>query len=135
MGNQRLLLQISARGDALAYQGGGRKHCDGCEISGAGVFNRSIGLVPFTPEPRDGVALLTAKLRLRNTAQPITLNFLGGQSFDFTITNDKGAIVYRWPDGQAFTWSSGLRPSVPERLLPVQLGNVSSQPGVTIAVR
>jgi hypothetical protein len=46
---------------------------------------------------------LTAKLRLRNTAQPITLNFLGGQSFDFTITNDKGAIVYRWPDGQAFT--------------------------------
>ena len=46
---------------------------------------------------------MTAKLRLRNTAQPITLNFLGGQSFDFTITNDKGAIVYRWPDGQAFT--------------------------------
>ena len=71
---------------------------------GIALDNAIYTVNPMPPvSPATAAPLLTARLRLRNTAQPITLNFPSGQSFDFTITNDKGAIVYHWSDGQAFT--------------------------------
>ena len=75
------------------------------ELSFGMALDNSIYTVNMMPPVSLATAapLATARLRLRNTAQPITLNFPSGQSFDFTITNDKGAIVYRWSDGQAFT--------------------------------
>ena len=75
------------------------------ELSFGIALDNAIYTVNTMPpvSPATAAPLLTARLRLRNTAQPITLNFPSGQSFDFTITNDKGAIVYHWSDGQAFT--------------------------------
>jgi hypothetical protein len=74
------------------------------ELSFGIALDNSIYTVDMMPpvSPATAAPLLTARLRLRNTAQPITLVFPSGQSFDFTVTNDKGVIVYRWSDGQAF---------------------------------
>jgi hypothetical protein len=74
------------------------------ELSFGIALDNSIYAVNMMPpvSPATAAPLLTARLRLRNTARPITIDFPSGQSFDFTITNDKGAIVYRWSDGQAF---------------------------------
>ena len=74
------------------------------ELSFSIALDNSMYVVDMMPPVSLATAapLLTARLRLRDTAQPITLIFPSGQSFDFTITNDKGVIVYRWSDGQAF---------------------------------
>ena len=57
-------------------------------------------MMPPVPAP---APVMTARITLRNTGEPITLIFPSGQTFDFEIRNDKGALVYRWSDGQAFT--------------------------------
>ena len=74
------------------------------ELSFGIALDNSIYTVDMMPpvSPAKAAPLLTARLRLRNAAQPISLIFPSGQNFDFTITNDKGAVVYRWSDGQAF---------------------------------
>jgi hypothetical protein len=54
-------------------------------------------------DPRTAAPLLTARLTLRNTAEPIQLTFPSGQSYDLVIRNEKGDILYRWSDGKAFT--------------------------------
>jgi hypothetical protein len=62
----------------------------------------TVNRMPPVPVPPP-VPTLTARLTLRNTAQPITLTFPTGQSYDLEIRNENGAVVYRWSDGRAFT--------------------------------
>ncbi len=54
------------------------------------------------PAPPSPGPVLTAKLTLRNTAQPITLEFPTGQNYDLEIRDAGGTVVYRWSDGRAF---------------------------------
>jgi hypothetical protein len=54
-------------------------------------------------DPRRAVPLMTARLSIRNTAEPIPLTFPSGQTFEFVIRNEKGDVLYRWSDGKAFT--------------------------------
>jgi hypothetical protein len=77
-------------------------------------------------EPRTAIPLMTARLTLRNTAQPIQLTFPSGQSYDFVIRNEKGEILYRWSDGKAFTLairSEVFGPGEKNFLIQVRLGS------------
>jgi hypothetical protein len=62
----------------------------------------TVNRMPPVPSPPP-VPTLTARLTLRNSAQPITLTFPSGQTYDFVIRTEAGAVVYRWSDGRAFT--------------------------------
>ena len=103
------------------------------ELSFGIALDNSIYTVNMMPPVSYGTAapLLTARLRLRNTAPPITLNFPSSQSFDFTITNDKGAIVYRWSDGQAFAMivrTETLGPEERDFIVQVRLNGSDKAP-------
>ncbi len=62
----------------------------------------TVNMMPPVAVP-PAAPVMTARIRLRNTAQPITLTYPTGQSFDFEIRDAKGTVMYRWSDGQAFT--------------------------------
>jgi hypothetical protein len=103
------------------------------ELSFGIALDNAIYTVNTMPpvSPATAAPLLTARLRLRNTAQPITLNFPSGQSFDFTITNDKGAIVYHWSDGQAFTtifWTETFGPGEKDFVIQLRLNGPDKAP-------
>ncbi len=51
-----------------------------------------------------GGAPITARLTLRNPGdKPLRIVFNSGQTYDFTLEDESGKIVYRWSDGQFFT--------------------------------
>jgi len=68
------------------------------------ALNNSIYTVDMMPpvEPHSAAPVMTARISVRNTAQPITLTFPTSQMFDFTIRNERGSVVYRWSDGKIF---------------------------------
>jgi hypothetical protein len=74
------------------------------EFSFALALDNSIYVVNMMPpvDPGTAAPLANVRMTLRNTAQPVTLTFPTGQTFDFVIRNEKGETVYRWSDGQAF---------------------------------
>ena len=69
------------------------------------ALNDSIYYVDAMPPwpPQLTAPVMTARISLRDNAQPISLTFPTGQTFDFTIRNERGMMVYRWSDGRAFT--------------------------------
>lgn len=56
----------------------------------------------YTVTSATAAPLMTARLRLRDTAQPITLTLPTSQRYDFTITDSNGTVVYQWSNGKAF---------------------------------
>lgn len=91
------------------------------------TVNRMPPVDPSAPPP-----LMTARIRLRNTtAQSITLTYPTGQTFDFTITDAKGTVVYRWSDGQAFTQivrTESVGPGEKDYLIQVPLAGADKTP-------
>jgi hypothetical protein len=75
------------------------------ELSFGPTLDNSIYTADMMPPVQLPAAapLMSARLTLRNTGQPIALTFPSGQSFDLEVRNDRGTVVYRWSDGQAFT--------------------------------
>jgi hypothetical protein len=75
------------------------------QISFALSLDRSIYYANLMPpvDPQRAVPVMTARLTLRNTDQPIRLEYPSGQTYDLAIRNEKGDVVYQWSDGQAFT--------------------------------
>ena len=75
------------------------------ELSFGLALDNSVYYVDMMPpvEPQTSAPLMTARMTLRDTAEPIVLTFPTGQTFDFVIRNEHGDIVYRWSDGMAFT--------------------------------
>lgn len=51
--------------------------------------------------------VMTARLTLRVTADPVELSFPSGQRFDIVLRNDRGEEVYRWSEGRFFTLALG----------------------------
>lgn len=49
-----------------------------------------------------GTANLEARLTMRATAAPVTLDFTSSQRFDFSIRNDRGDTVYTWSATRLF---------------------------------
>jgi len=90
------------------------------KISGVTVLNASgLGF---------GVARSTDHARIfvnNNTGAPLRVVFSSGQTYDLTLRDANGKVLYRWSDGQAFTLA--LRPvDLPpgETSWPVPLSNV-----------
>ena len=75
------------------------------EFSFSLTLDNSIYTANLMPpiDPSRAVPLMTARLTLRNTAEPIQLTFPSGQTYDFVIKNERGEVLYRWSDGKAFT--------------------------------
>ncbi len=46
---------------------------------------------------------ILARLTLRNTGGPLTLNYADGQEFDLVLRNAKSEVVYRWSASLGFT--------------------------------
>jgi hypothetical protein len=74
------------------------------EFGFALALDNSIYVVDMMPpvSPATSAPLANVRITLRNTAQPVTLTFPTGQTFDFVIRNEKGETLYRWSDGKAF---------------------------------
>jgi hypothetical protein len=67
----------------------------------------TVNLMPPV-DPVASIPRFTARLTLRNTTdKPVTLDFTSGQRYDLEIKDEKGAVVYRWSDGRAFTLALG----------------------------
>jgi hypothetical protein len=82
-------------------------------------------------DPRASVPLMTARLTLRNTAEPVQLTFPSGQSYDFVIRNEKGETVYRWSDGKAFTMAIRTEifgPGEKNFMIQARLGSADGKP-------
>ena len=75
------------------------------ELSFALTLDNSIYTVNMMPpvDPSTVAPAMTARLRLRNTAQPMSISYPSGQTFDLDIKDEKGTVLYRWSDGKAFT--------------------------------
>jgi len=56
----------------------------------------------YTVSSATAAPVMTARLRLRDTAQPITLTLLTSQRYDLTITDANGTVVYQWSYGKVF---------------------------------
>ena len=74
------------------------------ELSFTLALDNSVYTVDSMPpfSPSTAAPVMTARIRLRNTGQPITLIYPTGQTYELVIRDAKGSIVYRWSDGQAF---------------------------------
>jgi hypothetical protein len=58
--------------------------------------------------PGGGAATMKVTFVLVNTTDdPITLNFMTGQRYDFVLYDNAGSVVYRWSDGRYFTQATG----------------------------
>jgi hypothetical protein len=66
-------------------------------------FSLALDNAIYTVSSPTAAPVMTARLRLRNTAQPITLNLLTSQRYDLTITDANGTVVYQWSYGKAFS--------------------------------
>ena len=67
----------------------------------------TVNLMPPV-DPVASIPRFTARLTLRNTTdKPVILDFASGQRYDLEIKDEKGAVVYRWSDGRAFTMVLG----------------------------
>jgi hypothetical protein len=74
------------------------------------TLDKSIYTANLMPpiDPNFSVPQMTAKLTLRNTTdRPVTLTFASGQRYDLELRDERGAVVYRWSDGKAFTQMFG----------------------------
>jgi hypothetical protein len=58
-------------------------------------------------ERGDQTPVMTARMTLRVTRQPLELTFPSGQRFDVVLRNEAGREVFRWSDGKAFTLALG----------------------------
>jgi hypothetical protein len=83
-------------------------------------------------DPLSSVPRLTARLTLRNTTdKPLTLDFASGQRYDMEIKDEKGAVVYRWSDGMAFTMALGqetIGPGEKNYVIVVRLAGKDGRP-------
>jgi len=51
--------------------------------------------------------VITVRLTLRVTSDPVRLTYASGQRFDIVLKSGDGKEVYRWSDGKAFTLALG----------------------------
>jgi hypothetical protein len=73
-------------------------------------------------DPGTAAPVANVRITLRNTAQPVTLTFPTGQTFDFAIRTEKGDTLYRWSDGKAFTQAVRTEVFGPgEKNFPIQV--------------
>jgi len=83
-------------------------------------------------DPVTSIPRLTARLTFRNTTdKPVTLTFASGQRYDLEIKDEKGAVVYRWSDGKAFTMIFGqetVGPGEKNYVVVVPLADKSGRP-------
>ena len=62
-------------------------------------------LLVNTKNPRPGQPLALSFVVTNKTNKPVVYNFPTGQKFDITANDAKGALVWTWSKGQAFTQS------------------------------
>ncbi len=117
----------------LVYARMGVTVITGPELMFSLALDHSIYTANLMPplDPQTSVPLMTARLTLRNTAEPIQLTFPSGQSYDFVIKNEKGDILYRWSDGKAFTMAireETFGPGEKDFVIQVRLGGKDGKP-------
>jgi hypothetical protein len=74
-------------------------------IGGVTVIGRpevSFGLSIDRPSYTPG-STLRARMTLRNTGEPLQLEFSSGQVYDLAIKDAAGKVVWKWSDGKQFT--------------------------------
>jgi hypothetical protein len=119
--------------DLIYARLGGVTVISGPELTCSLSLDHSIYTANLMPplDPRTSVPLMTARLTLRNTAEPVQLTFPSGQSYDFVIRNEKGETVYRWSDGKAFTMAirtETFGPGEKNFMIQVRLGSADGKP-------